>query len=169
MKATLFTFVYWRRNMNTSWHSYAYALCLYQKCTEILVAINQLHWNCLSTQYCFLYANMNYIQVHYLHVMSFSEVANGESNFQIWRIAEIHRISSFWKPTSGAIQAWGLDEGLTTPQSKKSARYEMLHSASDLAGSCKHGNEPSVSIRGEERGGGISWPVEFQNSAATSR
>jgi len=42
-----------------------------------------------------------------------------------------------------------LSEGLTT-QDKKRARYEMLHRASDLAGFCEHGNEPSDSIKGGE-------------------
>jgi hypothetical protein len=33
---------------------------------------------------------------------------------------------------------------------KKKACYEMLHSALELAGSCEHGDEPSVSIKSGE-------------------
>jgi hypothetical protein len=40
---------------------------------------------------------------------------------------------------------------LPIPDRKKErVRYEMLNSASNLAGSCEHGNEPSGSIKGEE-------------------
>jgi hypothetical protein len=40
-----------------------------------------------------------------------------------------------------------LDEGPITPHHKRPACYEMLDRASELAGSCEHGNEPSVSIK----------------------
>jgi len=43
-----------------------------------------------------------------------------------------------------------LGEGLTTPHHKKTACYEMLHRASELAGPCEHDNEPSDSIKGRE-------------------
>jgi len=45
---------------------------------------------------------------------------------------------------------WGLDKELTTPQHKKPACYEMLHSVSRLVGSCEHSNELSGSINGRE-------------------
>jgi hypothetical protein len=44
----------------------------------------------------------------------------------------------------------GLDVELITPHRKKSACYEMLHRASELAGSCEYGNEPSGFIKGGE-------------------
>jgi hypothetical protein len=50
----------------------------------------------------------------------------------------------------GVPPAWGLGMGLTSPHSKKLACYEMLHRASELAGSCEHGNKPSDSIKGGE-------------------
>jgi hypothetical protein len=55
-------------------------------------------------------------------------------------------VSCYSDPT-----AWGLGEGPTTGhRKKKTARYEMLHRALELAGSCEHGNEPSGSIKGGE-------------------
>jgi len=46
------------------------------------------------------------------------------------------------------LGGWALGKGLTTPHRKrKTACYEMLHMASELAGSCEHGNEPSGSIK----------------------
>jgi hypothetical protein len=44
-----------------------------------------------------------------------------------------------------------LGEGLTTPhRKKKTACYEMLHKASELAGFFENGNEPPYSIKGEK-------------------
>jgi hypothetical protein len=51
----------------------------------------------------------------------------------------------------GGPPAWVLDGVLTPRRKKKKAdRYEMLHRASELAGFCEHGNEPSGSIKGRE-------------------
>jgi hypothetical protein len=41
-------------------------------------------------------------------------------------------------------------EGLTTPHRKITASYEMLHRASELEGSCEHGDEPSGPIKGRK-------------------
>jgi hypothetical protein len=43
-----------------------------------------------------------------------------------------------------------LGRELTTPHHKKTASYEIFHRASDLAGYCEHGNEPSGSMKGGE-------------------
>jgi hypothetical protein len=59
---------------------------------------------------------------------------------------QILRISSRKKPTRGGLPAWKLREGLTTCHLKEIS-YEMLHRASELAGCCEHGNEPSGSIK----------------------
>jgi hypothetical protein len=40
--------------------------------------------------------------------------------------------------------------GLTSPHHKIKSRYGMLHRASELAGSCEHGNEHWDSIKGRE-------------------
>jgi hypothetical protein len=60
------------------------------------------------------------------------------------------RICSRGQATRGGPPGWGLGEVLTTPHRKKVPCYETLYRASDLAGSCECGNEPSGSIkRGE--------------------
>jgi len=41
---------------------------------------------------------------------------------------------------SSSLGVWG--EGLTTPRRKK-IMLRILHRASELAGCCEHGNEPS--------------------------
>jgi len=41
-------------------------------------------------------------------------------------------------------------EGLTILHCKKPTCYEVLHRASELVGSCEHGNEPSGSIKSGE-------------------
>jgi hypothetical protein len=48
--------------------------------------------------------------------------------------------------------AWVLGEGIKIlhGQKKREASYEMVHRASELAGCCEHGNEPSGSIKGGE-------------------
>jgi len=58
-------------------------------------------------------------------------------------------MSSRKQPTRDGPSSWGLGEGLTTDFKKKKT-YEMLHRASDLAGSCKRGNEPSGYIKDGE-------------------
>jgi len=42
---------------------------------------------------------------------------------------------------------WGFGEGIT-PHRKIPPRYEMLHRASELEGSCEHGNEHLGAIKG---------------------
>jgi hypothetical protein len=54
------------------------------------------------------------------------------------------------QPTTGVPPAWGLGKGLKTHHCKKSACYKMLRRASELAGCCEHGNEPSGSIKGRK-------------------
>jgi hypothetical protein len=63
----------------------------------------------------------------------------------------------------GGFPPWGLGTGLTTPHRKKPVSYIMFHRASELVpwndlciwlrigpatGSCEHGNEPPVFIKG---------------------
>jgi len=45
---------------------------------------------------------------------------------------------------------WDLGEVLTTPHHKKTACYEMLHRALELACSREHGNEPLGPTNGRE-------------------
>jgi len=48
----------------------------------------------------------------------------------------------------GWFPACQLGEGLTTPhRKKKTVCYEMLCRASELAGCCEHGDEPSGSVK----------------------
>jgi hypothetical protein len=47
-----------------------------------------------------------------------------------------------------APPSWGLGEGVTTVHHKEPACHEMLRRASEFAGSCEYGNEPSDSIKG---------------------
>jgi hypothetical protein len=59
-------------------------------------------------------------------------------------------ILSHKQPTKGDPPAWELGKGLTTSDYKTPACYETLHNASELLGSCQHGNETSGSIEGGE-------------------
>jgi hypothetical protein len=63
---------------------------------------------------------------------------------------QVYRISSRGQPTRGGPPARELIEGLTIPHRKTPACYEIFHRASELAGSCEHGNEPLGSIKGGE-------------------
>jgi hypothetical protein len=48
------------------------------------------------------------------------------------------------------LQRERLGEGLTTPHHKEKLLQEKLHRASELTGSCEHGNELSGYVKGKE-------------------
>jgi hypothetical protein len=75
--------------------------------------------------------------------MARHRVADGGDGPHMWRVA-----ANSGQPKKGGPPASGLGVGLTTHHPKKTVCYEMLHRASDLAGSCEHGNETLGSIKG---------------------
>jgi len=78
-------------------------------------------------------------------------VTDGGDGLQISRILpKILDKQSRTADRGGPLALW-LGVGLTTPYCKRNlTRYELLHSVSDLPGSCEHGTEPQGSIKGGE-------------------
>jgi hypothetical protein len=74
--------------------------------------------------------------------MQFIFLDGGEGH-HIWTVA-----ANIWNMQSLTDKGWAFSlmvgrVRLTMPPRKYIANYEVLHGASELAGSCKHGNEPS--------------------------
>jgi hypothetical protein len=82
--------------------------------------------------------------------MAHPQVADGGDSLQIWRVAANVQINSCGQLTRGSPPVWGLCKGLTTANHKKSAFYEMLHRASEVADFCEHNTAPSGSKKGGE-------------------
>jgi hypothetical protein len=89
--------------------------------------------------------------INYLHKMNSMEFMNGRDSFETLRIASNTLDKQSRTADRGGPLALWLGVGLTTPYCKRNlTRYELLHSVSDLPGSCEHGTEPQGSIKGGE-------------------
>jgi hypothetical protein len=85
------------------------------------------------------------------HGMERPRFADGGDGLQLWRVAE----NILNKQSRTADKGWSsslgaLGDRITSPRRKKTPCYKMLHTASELAGTCEHGSEPSRSITGGE-------------------